>query len=109
MSHGALKGESVLSSLRTLWQAFPKSCLAFPSSGYRKGKSFWLALAYHRAKPTLLLGIIPRLALALGILESSLGFLIPMVAKTAKKTVFFEFLALRQFAFRERNILRNGS
>jgi len=41
-------------------------------------------------------------------LESSLGFLTPMVAKTAKN-LFFEFLALRQFAFRERNNLRNGS
>ena len=83
VAHGALKGESVLSSLRTLWQAFPKACLAF-LCGSRKGKSFWLALAYHGAKPTLLLGVIPRLGFALGILESSLGFLTLMVAKTAK-------------------------
>ena len=81
VAHGALKEESVLNSLRTLWHPFQ---LAFLSSVSRKGKSFWLALAYHGAKPTLLLGVIPRLGLALGILESSLGFLITMVAKTAK-------------------------
>ena len=65
VAHGALKGESVLSSLRTLWQAFPEACLAFLSSVIRKGKLFWLALAHHGAKPTLLLGVIPRLGLAL--------------------------------------------
>ena len=53
VAHGALKGESVLSSLRTLRQAFPKACLAFLSSVSRKGKLFWLALAYNGAKPTL--------------------------------------------------------
>ena len=64
MAHGAVKGESVLSSLRILWQAFPEVCLAFLSSVIRKGKSSWLALAYHGAKSTLLLGMIPRLGLA---------------------------------------------
>ena len=98
VAHGALKGESVLSSLITLWQAFPKACLAFLSSGSRKGKSCWLALAYHGAKPTLLLGVIPRLGLALGILESSLGFLIPMVAKTAKKC-FLQIFGLEAICF----------
>ena len=92
MAHGALKGVSVLSSLRTLWQAFPKDCLAFLSS------VSWLALAYHGAKPTLLLGVIPRLGLALGILESSLGFLTPMVAKTAKKR-FLRFFGLGAICF----------
>jgi hypothetical protein len=85
VAHGVLKGESVLSSLRTLWQAFPEECLAFLSSVIRKGKSCWLDLAYHGAKPTLLLGVIPGVGLALGVLESSLGFLTPMVAETAKK------------------------
>ena len=97
-----------MSSLRTLWHAFPKACLAFPSSGFRKGKLFWLALEYHGAKPTLLLGVIPRLGLALGVLESSLASFLPWLPRL-QKNVFFDFLALRQFAFRERNNLRNGS
>ena len=51
VAHGALKGERVLSSLRTPWQAFPEACLAVLFMCFKKGKSLWLALAYHDAKP----------------------------------------------------------
>ena len=59
VAHGALKGERVLSSLRTPLQAISEPFLALLSRLFRKGKSFWLALAYHGAKPILLLGAIP--------------------------------------------------
>ena len=98
VAHGALKGVRVLSSLGTPWQAFPVVCLAFLYCVFRKGKSFWLALAYHGAKPTLLLGVIHRLVLALGVLESSLGFLTPMVAKTEIKR-FLRIFGLEAICF----------
>ena len=91
MAHRALKGERAFSSLRTPWQAFSEACLAMLSMCFRKGISFWLALAYHGAKPTLLLGVIPRVGLAWKSWKVSLGFLVSMVGRTAKKPFLWIF------------------
>ena len=95
-----------MSSLRTLGKAFSEACLALLSSVFRKGKLFWLALAYHGAKPILLLGVIPRLDLAWKV---SLGVLVSMVGRNVKKR-FPKIFRLESICIlKVRAILRNVS